>query len=119
MSAATPPAGPRTAPPTDVEWASHHRWAVPPVGTRRQLWVQQEAQAIHRERTGEGAASSPSREDYVAAYAVIPADYAPAYVPAARDTVCPGCGRPFAGERGLALHASSRFVAAGCRGVTR
>ena len=37
-----------TDPPTDTEWADHCRWAVPPVGTRRQMWIEREASALAR-----------------------------------------------------------------------
>lgn len=62
---------PRTAPPTDAEWADHARWAIPPIGTRRQLWVRREAQAIFTARTGR-ADPWPDLEDFAAANAVIP-----------------------------------------------
>lgn len=62
---------PTTAPPTDTEWTNHARWAVGPVGTRRQLWVDSEAQAIHRERTGR-ADPWPTVEDYAEANSRIP-----------------------------------------------
>lgn len=43
---------PSTSAPTDFEWENHARWAVGPVGTRKQLWISKEAAAIHFERTG-------------------------------------------------------------------
>ena len=63
----------RTTPPTDTEWHNHCRWAVPPVGTRRQMWVEREAQAIFTARTGR-TDPWPALEDYRAANAVIPVD---------------------------------------------
>lgn len=54
---------PSTSAPTDFEWENHARYAVGPVGTRRQLWIEREAQAIHQERTGR-ADPWPSVEDY-------------------------------------------------------
>jgi hypothetical protein len=64
---------PTTTAPTDDEWEQHRRWAVPPVGTRRQMWVQREAQAIFTARTGR-ADPWPSLEDYKAANALVPRD---------------------------------------------
>ena len=55
---------PVTPSPTDTEWENHARWAVGPVGTRRQLWVEKEAQVIHQERTGR-ADPFPSMDDYM------------------------------------------------------
>lgn len=43
---------PSTSAPTDFEWETHARWAVGPVGTRKQLWISMEAKAVHYERTG-------------------------------------------------------------------
>lgn len=60
-----------TEAPTDTEWANHARWAVQPVGTRRQLWVEKEAQAIYTRRTGR-ADPFPTALDYEAANSVIP-----------------------------------------------
>jgi hypothetical protein len=60
-----------TTAPTDTEWANHARWAVPPVGTRRQLWVEKEACAIFTARTGR-ADPHPTAEDYTAANARVP-----------------------------------------------
>lgn len=65
------PQKPATEAPTDTEWENHARWAVGPVGTRRQLWVESEAQSIHRERTGR-ADPWPSVEDYAEANNRIP-----------------------------------------------
>lgn len=62
---------PSTEAPTDGEWENHARWAVGPVGTRRQLWVEREAQAVHKERTGK-ADPWPSVEDYAKANSRIP-----------------------------------------------
>jgi hypothetical protein len=62
---------PTTAAPTDTEWANHERWAVGPVGSRRQLWVESEAQAIHAERTGRSD-PWPSTDDYKEANNRIP-----------------------------------------------
>ena len=31
------------------------------------------------------------------------------------ETICPGCGRPFKGERGLRVHQSHPFTTAACR----
>jgi len=55
-----------TEAPTDAEWANHARWAVGPVGTRRQLWVEKEACAIFTKRTGR-ADPFPTALDYEAA----------------------------------------------------
>jgi hypothetical protein len=60
-----------TAAPTDTEWEDHRRWAVPPIGTRRGLWVAREAQAIFTARTGR-ADPWPSMEDYAAANEAVP-----------------------------------------------
>jgi hypothetical protein len=57
---------PSTPPPTDLEWENHRKWAVGPVGTRRQLWIEKEAQAIHYERTGKSD-PWPSSADYAEA----------------------------------------------------
>jgi hypothetical protein len=62
---------PTTAAPTDTEWANHARWAVGPVGTRRELWVESEAQAIHAERTSRSD-PWPSTDDYKEANNRIP-----------------------------------------------
>lgn len=62
---------PVTAAPTDIEWENHSRWAVGPIGTRRQLWVEKEAQAVHSERTGRSD-PWPSLEDYAEANNRIP-----------------------------------------------
>lgn len=58
---------PSTLPPTDLEWENHRRWAVNPVGSRRQLWIEKEAQAIHFERTGRSD-PCPSSADYAEAF---------------------------------------------------
>jgi hypothetical protein len=60
-----------TSAPTDTEWANHARWAAAPIGTRRQLWVEKEAQAIFTARTGR-ADPFPTAEDYAAANARVP-----------------------------------------------
>ena len=65
---------PVTAPPSDVEWHQHCRWAVPPLGTRRSMWVAREAQAIFTARTGR-ADPFPTTEDYEQANQRIPVDY--------------------------------------------
>jgi hypothetical protein len=65
---------PRTAPPTDVEWANYCRWAIPPLGSRRHYWVAREAQAVFTARTGRGD-PFPALCDYETANAAIPADY--------------------------------------------
>lgn len=65
---------PVTSEPTDTEWIQHCRWSVPPIGTRRGLWVEKEAQAIFTERTGR-ADPFPSAEDFAQANLRIPADY--------------------------------------------
>lgn len=62
---------PVTTAPTDTEWANHARWAVGPVGTRRQMWVEREAQAVHQERTGRPD-PRPSMDDYKEADSRIP-----------------------------------------------
>lgn len=64
---------PVTAAPTDAEWENHARWAVGPVGNRRQLWVASEAQAVHTARTGR-ADPWPSVDDYAEANSRIPND---------------------------------------------
>lgn len=43
---------PSTSAPTDFEWENYARWAIGPVGTRKQLWIAKEASAIHFEETG-------------------------------------------------------------------
>lgn len=43
---------PSTSAPTDFEWHNYARWTPGPVGTRKQLWISNEAQAVHYERTG-------------------------------------------------------------------
>ena len=62
---------PVTTAPTDAEWELYARWAVGPVGSRRQLWVEIEAQAVHQERTGRSD-PWPSQADYAEANNRIP-----------------------------------------------
>ena len=62
---------PTTTAPTDTEWENHRRWAIAPIGTRRQLWVEREAHAVFTERTGR-ADPWPSMEDYAEANTRIP-----------------------------------------------
>lgn len=62
---------PITQRPTDTEWANYCRWAIGPLGNRRQLWVEREAQAIFTARTGL-TDPFPEAEDFAAASAVIP-----------------------------------------------
>jgi hypothetical protein len=60
-----------TAAPADAEWADHSRWAIQPVGTRRQMWVRREAQAIFTRRTG-NASPPPALADYAEADRRVP-----------------------------------------------
>lgn len=62
-----------TAPPTEAEYTTYSRWAIPPLATRRQYWVEQEAQAISIARTGR-TDPFPTAADFAAAHAIIPAE---------------------------------------------
>lgn len=64
---------PQTSPPSDADVEEYRRYGQTPLATRRMLWVQREAAAIHRQRTGRGD-PFPTLEDYAAAAHVIPED---------------------------------------------
>lgn len=57
---------PSTSAPTDFEWENYARWAIGPIGTRKQLWIAKEASAIHFEETGRYDTPATS-EDYAEA----------------------------------------------------
>lgn len=62
---------PSTSAPTDFEWETYARWAIGPVGTRRQFWIAKEAKEIHFQSTGRYDAW-PTKEDYAEAALRIP-----------------------------------------------